>query len=254
MKLRKISLFAILALTMAAWPAATQATLIYVDAVGDIGGNTVRASDDAATGWFTAPDGINTPDLWTFRTTGPGALAFGNTAYQGSEAGLDSPPLKTTVTGLTPNTPVGELRIYFIGHTGSGTDLAWPIDYSLNGTNWTTIPDVAAVQSTAVAVDTANGGLGDVVTPALSGDARFYQALTLPGGFSTSGAGTLSLWVRPTNATGGVPSLGVGSRSVYDGLAYSLVPEPGTLAIAGAGLVLILVNGGRNRKRGHREL
>ncbi len=96
---------------------------MYVDAVD--------ANNHAA-----APAGLNTYNLddspwqtttsdatsqWRFRNTGPGAVSYGTSSYQGRYTEGDA-PMYTKVTGLTPVGSYGGLRLYFdlVGHGYQG--------------------------------------------------------------------------------------------------------------------------------------
>ena len=112
-----------------------RAAMVYVDAIDGIyhplsaTPNTFNAVTDSATDWVGFLDGDS---LWRFRNTGPGAVSYGSSAYHGRFLDGDG-TLYTKVTGLTPGASYSGLRIYF---AISAANNNWKIQYSLNGTTW----------------------------------------------------------------------------------------------------------------------
>jgi hypothetical protein len=195
--------------------ASGRAALVYVDAIdGDYHSlsaspNTFNAATDSASDWVGLSDG---DPLWRFRNTGPGGVSYGASAYHGRYLDGDA-TLYTKVTGLTPGASYSGLRIYF---AISAANNNWKIQYSLNGTTWSssisrdTGDVVRLVPSTTDAFGTP--------TATSSGDTRCY--FPIPGSLVADGSGTIKLFIRsPSDTT---------DRTVYDGFTYDsgVVPPP----------------------------
>jgi len=72
--------------------------VVYVDASGGPAGNTVRASDGDPFSWYAIP-GSSQDGLWGLVASGHEGTLFEAGGPGGTE---DAPPIKTTLTGLTP--------------------------------------------------------------------------------------------------------------------------------------------------------
>jgi hypothetical protein len=208
------------------------AALVYVDAAGGAGGNTVNHSNNSPTDWFSVDaSNTGTNNLWGLRSTGPAGVAFGATAYE-ANTGETAPTIRTTISGLTPNSTYGGLRLYFIGKPENTVGNEWAIDVSTDGgANFDTFRDPPNGGTGLTPVNTANGGLGAPITPPTGGDTRYYIPLD---DATTDSNGNLIILLRQATIAD--------TRGVYDGVAYdNVVPEPaGALTLAACGLATLL--------------
>jgi len=203
-----------------------QGAMVYVDAVGGVGGNIVQDSNDSPTSWL-GPQGNQPYDgLWNLRTSASETWVYNTTMYEmfpeHNEGG--TLPIRMDVGGLQPNTEYTGLRVYYMGRYWNDDSTGWYMEASSDGTNFTRFADGPSDGTggsvgfgdpgvVMVAVDTdSNGGLGAPITPDSEVN-RIYAEL--PNG-TTNGAGTLSLWVM--NSTS--PS----QRTRLDGFAYDNTP------------------------------
>jgi len=185
-----------------------RAELIYVDAVDN---NNHPA----------APAGLNTYNLdnspwvtttsdgtaqWRFRNTGPGAVSYGTSSYQGRYSEGDQ-PCYTKVGGLAPGASYTGLRLYFVVSAGNSN---WKIQYSLDGSTWS--GSITKDSSGVVLLEpSTTDALGTPASPLpTSGDTRCY--LPIPGALIANANGEIRLFVSsPSDTT---------DRTVYDGFAY----------------------------------
>ncbi|MBK1880790.1 PEP-CTERM sorting domain-containing protein [Luteolibacter pohnpeiensis] len=200
---------------------ASDAALIYVDAVGDVGGNTVNAATESTTDWYTPGTGANN-ELWDLRTnTGAAGVAYGATAYQLNSTET-SILLRTAVTGLLPNSTYTGVRLYYIGNAGTGGGNDWALKVSVIGdsTGFISYPD----NSGNALVDSTTDALGTLETGTAATDTRYW--VSLPD-VTTDSSGTFYIWVNIDDAAN--------NRGVYDGLAYDnvAIPEPASMLLLG---------------------
>lgn len=224
-----------------------QGAMVYVDAVGGDGGNTVQDSNNSPTSWLGAP-GNNADNLWNLREGPDETFVFNTTLYEmfRFESGGDTELIRMDVGGLVANTEYTGLRVYYMGESWDNDSIGWYIDASSDGTNFTKFADGLSdgVDGSVgfgdpgvvmVAVDTdSNGGLGTPITPADIN--RIY--VELPNGM-TDAAGTLSLWVKNSPSP---------DRTRLDGFAYDNVPVPEPSTMMLAGVVALLGLGLRKRQ------
>ena len=146
--------------------------MVYVDATDGVyhpnhaSPNSFNTLSDSATDWVTNTDGTAG---WRFRDTGPGAVSYGASAYQGKASEGDG-PFYTKAGGLIPGTTYGSLRLYF---DISQNNRTWLIQYSLDGTNWSATlnrdtPGIVRL------VDSTTDALGTVETGSAVNDTRCY--------------------------------------------------------------------------------
>ena len=185
-----------------------RATLVYVDAAdgsyhtNHASPNTYNLTDDSATSWVTS-GGDGTPQ-WRFRNSGPAAVSYGLSSYQGKYSEGD-PSLYTKVTGLTPGNSYSGLRLYFVVSANNTTSL---IEYSLDGSTWSG-PINRTTAGVVYLVDSTSDPLGTVETGAIASDTRCYYPI--PGSLTANASGEIVLYVRSPSGA---------SRTDYDGLAF----------------------------------
>lgn len=180
---------------------------IYVDATGGSGGNTYNHANNSLTDYFVrSSTAFLTDNLWGNRTGGSAVTGFNSDTFE-LYSGETGAVLRTEISGLLPNRIYTGLRVYMLGNTTSGNN--WSLDVSLDGINWITYSDYDAVGFTGTLVDTGNNGVGNVLTPPLTGTRRFWHALP---NATTNASGVLRFYIRKgSDAT---------NRSVYDGVGY----------------------------------
>ena len=176
---------------------------IYVDATGGSGGNTYNHANNSLTDYFVrSSTAFLTDNLWGNRTGGSAVTGFNSDTFE-LYSGETGAVLRTEISGLLPNRIYTGLRVYMLGNTTSGNN--WSLDVSLDGINWITYSDYDAVGFTGTLVDTGNNGVGNVLTPPLTGTRRFWHALP---NATTNASGVLRFYIRKgSDAT---------NRSVYD--------------------------------------
>lgn len=217
--------------------APTQAAYTYLDAIdGDLhpdsgGGANTFTDQNAPADPDSWADTTGTDALWRYRDTGPAAVSFGTSSWEGR---MDDYELYTQITGLIPNTPYN-LRLYGVW---SGGNNSWGLGYSLDdGANWSVNIDRDFIESAKLTGDgswlensTSDGVGTNKIDP--DGDTRGWVYL---GSSVSDGSGVIRVDVRPQPNTSS-------ERGVYDGVAYEMIPEPATLALAGiavaAGMML----------------
>lgn len=228
MKLKLSLLAPALAVGMAS---SAQAAWVYYD-VDTI--NTANAADSTVA-WSGGGDGTVG---WRNRvTTGPAAPAFNETAFTGRAPDND-PPIVTTIAGLDPNT-IYDARIYgvFPNNPSSSHFAEVSVD---GGTSWQFIDN--RNDANIVWVNDANGGVGEVLTGGrgsdptnLSGDTRYYVALTETLTTNALGEALINLRVPVTDSTGALQD-----RFNIDGYGLQVVPEPASLSLLGLGGLALL--------------
>lgn len=215
---QSITYLSVLVSGLAAFSSA-EAAIVYVDAAGGSGGNTVQESNSSATAWFTSTDSA-TDGLWTRRTTGPAAPLANDTGFIGN-LGENAPMLVTTATAATPG--LYDVYLYYGSKTGTGEN-NWQIQGGLSSSSLTLFNNSNGIQV---------NDSGDPITP-LSGDRRYRSYL----GTATVGLdGNLSVYVDDVFVSGTVSD----PRSVYDGIGYELIPEPSAVAMLTAGMGCLLL-------------
>lgn len=182
--------------------------MVYVDAIDGVyhpshtSPNTFNALTGSPTDWVTT---VDSTAEWRFRNSGPGAVSFGASAYQGRVAEGDG-PIYTTIGGLSPGTAYAGLRLYFVISQNTSD---WLIQYSLDGTNWSAAinrdtPGVVKL------VDSTTDALGTIEMGSAVADTRCY--FPIPGTLTADTNGEIRFYVRsPTETT---------DRTVYDGFAF----------------------------------
>ena len=207
----KIGLPGLLAVALMASHA--HGTQVYVDATSGSSGNTVRNSDGSHTAWAT--NGATTSNFndgkWGYRiTSGVAAVTYGLTCYEIGTAEADL-PIRTEVTGLSPNTTYTGIRVYFIGRANipNASGNIWPIDASSDGTNWITCADFDDAGYAGTLVDVSNNGVGAPVASTTPTEKRVWYPLP---DATTDANGRLKIYIRR--------GAGANTRTVYDGIGY----------------------------------
>lgn len=168
----------------------------YLDAIGGVGGNTVRADNANPDTWWTAttaPDG-----LWGLRT----GYATEATVYEssGTDSGVeDAVPVITTISGLTPGQTYQIQAVYWSSNTQN-----WSIRAGF---------DVATMNLYDRTGDSATPGTASGVS---EGDR--VQLLAPIGTIQADANGRISVYIddKPSDASQG----GWYDRTWYDGLIY----------------------------------
>lgn len=205
---------AILAVAACLAPGAAWGNQVYVDAAAGESGNTVRSSNSNTTTWASAgvQSGLDATDnKWGYRTPGGVAtVAYGANCYE-LAYNENNLTIRTEVTGLTPNTPYAGIRVYFIGRANipNASGNVWPLDASIDGTNWTTFADFDDVGYAGNLVDTSNNGVG---TPQLSTTITEKRVWYPLPDATTDANGVLKIYIRR--------GAGANTRTVYDGIGY----------------------------------
>ena len=225
MKRRVLPLVAALMATSVA-----QADIIYVDAADTASGNTTLA----AGGVFTGIAQSNTPNdgEWDKRAFGNGATIFQNA---GTTAGVDTNAVRlaTSVSGLAPDTY--NAYAYF----WSDNSTTWRLGASLTddvGQLTVYQPGDAGVSQYYTGGDatvlSSSLGVNPFTTDVMiaEGNRRLYEVSL--GTFTGTG---FTVFIE-----GDSSMTGQDQRTWYDGIGYSVVPEPSTLALAGLGLAGLL--------------
>ena len=202
------------------WVVTTKAGLVYVDATDGVyaatpsTANTYNATNDSTTDWVTNVD--NTPQ-WRFRNSGPGAVSYGTSAYDGRPAEGDG-VIYTKLTGLVPYTNYTGVRLYFVV---SADNSLWDLQYSFDGMNWSDTIDRDTPGVVFLADSTSDAlGTEEVGTPA--SDTRCYLPIATPLTTDTNGEARVYF-----------QTVAGANRGVIDGLAYeggsgSVTNDPGT--------------------------
>ncbi len=199
------------------------AAQVYVDALGGAGGNTYNNATNSLDDWWTATSSTS-DNKWTLRTTGPALVAYNTTEYEINNTPEVDVPLRTEITGLTPNTTYTGMRLYMIGRALATAAETWHIDASVNGTTWTTYVDFDNAGYAGTLVDTSNNGIGATITSTPTPtEKRVWYALP---NATTDATGKLKIYIRR--------GTGANNRSVYDGIGYDagVTPLPPSLASA----------------------
>ncbi|MBK1880788.1 PEP-CTERM sorting domain-containing protein [Luteolibacter pohnpeiensis] len=208
------------------------AALVYVDATGGVGGNTVNALTESETDWYEVNTGSPTNNLWDQRTGN--SFVYGGTAFQINSAET-SIVIRTAVTGLLPNSTYTDIRLYYLGNILTTSTRNWTLQASVvsESTGFTNYEDgsgTALIDSNTDALGTADDG------STLSADTRYW--VSLPD-VTTDETGTFYVWINIGD--------GANDRAVYDGLAYNnvAIPEPSAVAL----LSLVGLGFGMRRRR-----
>lgn len=199
--------------------------LVYVDALGGEGGNTVNAATGSATDWFNTDNAID--GLWRLRTgfgnNDSQALgAPGNEIYEatGTTAGEDALVLITTVSGLTPG-QLYQVDVVYWSSNDSGNNQSWAVRAGFSA-------DAMAFYD-RLGLEGATAGTW---TGKQEGDR--LELLGLIGNQQADGNGQIRVYIDDKPAAHGFID-----RTWYDGLAVEAVPEPATLAVLGLGALFL---------------
>ena len=203
-----------------------QATPItYVDASTS---NTTLADGTA----YTPEDPfVNDDDLWGLRTFGNSSTVY-NSNDSNSNPGEDAPELRTTISGLTAGSSY-KVYTYFWGNGTSG-NVQWDVmtglvSGALTSYDWTNATDISGETPSTYFTN-----VPDVIVAAGNGDLLEVSHGTVVA----DGSGNINIYVDdfPGNP----------NRTWYDGVGYSLIPEPTSFVLLGIG-GLLLTGGWRRR-------
>jgi len=205
---------------------AVQAQITYVDAVAN--GNTIQADGGAM---VTNGDNNGIDDIWRARAFGNGATIFeANGATSGDANTENTPRLKTTISGLSLNTY--NVFAYFWADGSSWrlgaslTDEAGELPVFVGGG----VPAGTPMPTVALAGDFA-------AAPLLSEGGRTLWQVSLGTASGTSIDVFIDNDVLADRSVGSSWNY----RTWYDGVGYSVVPEPTTVALVGLGALALLL-------------
>lgn len=190
---------------------------------------------------FGATAGTDTNNLWRFRNTGPGAPAFGASAFTGFynvAVNLADPAIYTTITGLVAGQQY-KVRVY--GIFPNNATSRHGADFSISNGTSTTTTHISNINSPVTWVDNSNGGLGADIGARGTSDTRFFLEINGTLAADALGNARIDLTI-PALVSGGV---GATDRFHLDGYAVEVVPEPSVAALGGLGLFGLLL---RRRK------
>ena len=196
--------------------------------------NTYNASTGSTTDWIWYVDGI---PQWRFRSTGPGAVAWGTSAYDGryiNGTNGPDPALYTTLSGLQPSTEYLSVRVYGVyprAVTNVSNIPRYGAEFSVDGgSTWWDVD--SHIGGSYTWVDNSSP-LGNVLPAPGSGDTRFCTYLPA---LMTDASGVARIDVRiPQYLADG----SLQDRFILDGYAVA-IPEPSILALAGLSIVALL--------------
>ncbi|MBA3485001.1 MAG: hypothetical protein H0T51_24660 [Pirellulales bacterium] len=200
---------------------ASAAPITYVDAST---ANTTLATGGAFTPTTTPAGGVNGDDNWSVRAFGNGGNVFTSNDSGAGVNAEDAPGLATTITGLTPG---AQYNVFGYFWDGSGN---WRLKASL-----TQAPPLAdhpsvsfSADGSASSTNASPAAAGDfAVSPLLSEGDRILQQAVL--GVATADAnGSILIYIDDLAD----PTVSSTQRTWYDGVGYSLVPEPSASILA----------------------
>lgn len=229
------------------------AAITYVDAQEGAAGNTYATGGSLAdTSWIDLTltnTGGSDNDDWILRSGGATATSAGFSQHNGSDViqavvsstgGLGE--ITTEITGLADGTY--NVWVFFWEQSTSGTQ-NWVIDAGLTSGALTAYSaPIGAVGGTDSSSAVDAGTLTFTNAPSVAG------AETLVGGVGTgtfnqrmfgvnlgqvvvSGGSDINVYVDKLTGLAG------NNRTIYDGVGYELVPEPGSMALLGLGGLLL---------------
>ncbi len=194
----------------------------FVSAVGGPGGNTVNAADNDD-GNFYSYTNSDTDGYWVYRTNYPSEP--GGHCLEGSYPEMASlPVMKTTISSLTPG-------------QGYAVSAVWAGD--IGDAGW---GDISASLTAASSLTryTVNDGLTTSTDILLESPSTY--SLQSPLGVAIADAnGQIAVYIGKT----GSPA---DCRTRYEGVAYSAVPEPSSIALVCCGLLGLLAYAWKKRK------
>ncbi|MEM6885703.1 MAG: PEP-CTERM sorting domain-containing protein [Verrucomicrobiota bacterium] len=205
--------------------------ITYVDAVSGGSGNTFATGGSLAdTSWLVNNNNSNlVNDAWDTRTFGTGATILQGNPNQAAAGTV--PELTTQLTGLADG--VYDIWVFYADNGAGGNPAptsgqAWNIAAGFTSGALTNYNEAAGTETTALTFS----GSAPVAEPA--------SEITLLGvnigQANVVGGSTIDIFVN--NAPTGVNF----DRTWYDGVGYSVVPEPSTFAlllIAGTGILAL---------------
>ncbi len=202
---------------------ASAAPITYVDAST---ANTTLATGGAFTPTTTPAGGVNGDDNWSVRAFGNGTNVFTSNDSGAGVNAENAPGLATTITGLTPGV---QYNVFGYFWDGSGN---WRLKASL--TQAPPLGDDPAVSfsadGSATSTNAHPAAAADFANiPLLSeGDRILHQAVL--GVAAADANGNILVYIDDLAD----PTVSSTQRTWYDGVGYSLVPEPSAAVLATA--------------------
>jgi hypothetical protein len=232
------------------------AQITFVNATSGGGGNTALA----AGGTFTPPLNGTTgnDDNWEERTVFGSSGQIFEASGEGGGIGENAPRLVTTISGLAASATYNVFAYFW---TPNDVNQAWALRAGLSNlggeltlfgrTNGNVGTDADSFQMTydAIAPQVLDTSGFTVAPTTISESSRFLWQASL-GTAVADGSGQIQVFIDDFSFEGlAVPPTGpahVNHRTWYDGVGYSLVPEPSTLTLGLLGGMSLLI--ARRRK------
>ncbi len=229
--MRKFTLFVVAVVALTALQNARGELITYVDAVPN--GNTVAAGG----GSFYTSAWNNADGLWWYNDL---SYYFNETGLEADSPDKNVPVLATTISGLTAGASYDVYGYYIYAYRTSAPSYDYDIQLGLSESSLT---DYGT---------NGSGGIGmqlEGIDPAT----HFTNVSAIPsihnyevslGTAVADAGGEIKVYVNESLTGSGCNDL----RSCYDGVGYSLVPEPSTLILLTTGLIGLLCYAWKRRK------
>jgi len=218
---------ACVAALLGAGAVSVSAQYFYLDATSGLGGNTTLADGSLFSPPLNGTTGAD--NNWEQRTV---FGSSGNIFESGGENVTENAPeLRTLIAGLTPGAAYS-VYVNFWDPTSINED--WNIRAGFNsnpGANTVFSAADATGELNATAAVLASSLTYNLAAPTIYAEGGRALLAGLIGTITADGSGQVAVFVDdlPT-------SLNVNRRTWYDGVSYSVVPEPSSFALAALGL------------------